>query len=369
MVRPVKSHRLGWMTFAALVSLSGCEQKQEETQEPASAGGAPAKPVLDTKVAAAVNQATRGAETKDVGGPPTTGVLEPGKADAEVRLGAFAKVTVGSAGGEQRFQLGTGYPAPGEHVKFQLEAAHLTGPRAALPTIVYTFDLTTEKPASTGAKAGEGGQPSEEAQAPLQVRGKVEKVELGADQPATIPDEVKQRVAALKGATISYQVDASGARGAVTTQLPEGKEGELEGVFGPAVDALTNLLVSFPKEPIGVGGFWMVTSRERFSYVDVVAYRMYRLEQMEADGALTVSVTTKRYSATNQTLLPNIPPHQLVQFAGEGTGALAVRPGTPMFAEGTVNESLAMALSVQGQDQPAAVQSQSTVIARQVPRK
>lgn len=338
------------LAFAAL-SVPACKQEEAApTSAPAASVSAQA-PVLDSKVAKVVSEVTRAqplAAEGDPGGPPPTGVFEAGKADAELRAGQPSVLTLGSNGSEPRWQLGPGVPRVGTTYELELEVAHTTGNRQALPTLVYTLKLSAEKPKD------------EQGSVPTHVVAKVTKVGLGQNQPGAIPPELQKEIKALEGSTISYDVGAAGQVSALAFQLPEKKREALDGVFRPAFNAFSSFATSYPTEPVGVGAYWMVKSREDFGNVDVVAYRMFKVEESKGQF-LKVSINARRYATEPRAQLPDIPPHQLLQFSGNGNGAIAVLPGQPFPIEGAMTEVLQMALQIEGSQQPALVRSQGSI--------
>src|SRR5262245_35423735 len=95
----------------------GCEkEEQREHSEPiASVDKAAA---IDPALAKAVAQASAGVRSKrgpvaTPGGPPPSGIFEPGAADKEAPRGAPPKITLGDPGKEPRVTFGPMQPKPG----------------------------------------------------------------------------------------------------------------------------------------------------------------------------------------------------------------------------------------------------------------
>src|SRR5262245_36332354 len=102
------------------VGFFGCEKQesQEKSSEPVASVDQVA--ALDPAVAKALSQASAAARSNrrapsmaNPGGPPPSGVFEPGEADREARRGSAPKVTLGDRGAEPRVVLGPVQPKPG----------------------------------------------------------------------------------------------------------------------------------------------------------------------------------------------------------------------------------------------------------------
>ncbi|HEX7669987.1 MAG TPA: hypothetical protein VF395_10400, partial [Polyangiaceae bacterium] len=104
-------------------------------------------------------------------------------------------------------------------------------------------------------------------------------------------------------------------------------------VVRSASDGLSLAFLPYPTEPVGEGAFWMVTCRETFAGLDVVSYRMMKLEKIDGPRA-TISVNTKRYVAGGQVGFAGIPPHKVVEFTGTTTGKVVVPVANPSALQG-----------------------------------
>src|SRR5688572_33089343 len=99
------------VSLVLAVGLFGCEKEEstERSAEPiASVDKAAA---IDPALAKAAAQASAGARTKrgpvaTPGGPPLSGIFEPGAADKEAPRGAPPKITLGDPGKEPRVTIG-----------------------------------------------------------------------------------------------------------------------------------------------------------------------------------------------------------------------------------------------------------------------
>jgi hypothetical protein len=86
------------------------------------------------------------------------------------------------------------------------------------------------------------------------------------------------------------------------------------------------MTLPYPAEPVGVGGFWMVTSRDGMMGLDLVSYRMVRVERVDGEGGV-LTVATKRYAANSNFNLTGLEgKFKLEEFQ-------SVADGTPMVAK------------------------------------
>jgi len=211
-----------------------------------------------------------------------------------------------------------------------------TGPQSAMPTV--DLAVTLEAPAPKEPAAVAAGVAKVVASKPA------------ATQPGALGPEIAAAIGRMKGARLALEVAPGGGGRFVGTELPKGADEGLGAIVEAAAEALAGVLVPFPAEPVGPGAFWMVASRERHLGLDAVVYRMFKVEAVEADEA-RLAVTTRRYVAGGQLGLAGLPPHQVVQFAGEGAGTLSVG-GKTGAVTARRTESLQAGVTQQGTARP-----------------
>ncbi|HMR08963.1 MAG TPA: hypothetical protein PKA88_24450, partial [Polyangiaceae bacterium] len=95
---------------------------------------------------------------------------------------------------------------------------------------------------------------------------------------------------------------------------------------------------------------------------DVISYRMIKLDAISEPG-LTLSMSTKRYSATDKLTLAGLPPGdlKLEQFQSDASGKATLQSGALFPAEGDQNQNLnAVLVPSDNPQQRMAVQSQAS---------
>ena len=136
----------------------------------------------------------------------------------------------------------------------------------------------------------------------------------------------------------------------------------------PTCDAISTpaklITLPMPTEPVGTGAMWMIASREGIFGLDLVTYRLVKVEQLSAESA-TLSVATKRYATSNRFDFEGLPadaPHDLAEFEAKTDGKLVLKPGSPLPVSGDLESRLAAQLLMPGpQQQRGVIQIQSRV--------
>jgi hypothetical protein len=102
----------------------------------------------------------------------------------------------------------------------------------------------------------------------------------------------------------------------------------------------------YPQKPVGVGGFWMATSRDGVLGLDLVTYRMVKVEKIEGNK-VTLNVNTKRYSTSPTFDMPGLPPdapRNLAEFQALAEGSVQIEPGKGFPVGGIQNSALGATL-------------------------
>ncbi|MBM4362230.1 MAG: hypothetical protein FJ104_06080, partial [Deltaproteobacteria bacterium] len=222
-------------------------------------------------------------------------------------------------------------PRAGKKPTGTVELAIQTGPRSALPTIELSFALEPE------------GKTDADLRGPSEVVARAVSAKLAKTQPGALPPGLDAEVAKLKGGRLRWLVAPSGAGRLIAAELPASVEPSLGQVLGSAGDALSLVFTPYPTEPVGVGAYWMVTSRDRYAGLDVVAYRMVKVEASDASG-VTLSVNTRRFAAGGSFALPGIPPHRVEQFQGNTSARLLVNPAEPSSLRGEAQDVIGVGM-------------------------
>lgn len=279
--------------FALAMGLAaaGCEDDKKISATPAETATAePArKQALNGKLAAAVKAAesAQAPSARSENGPPEKGIFAPGAADKVIAAGAPAKVELLGEGAEPRVSLAYA-PTDGEQ-KGSISVALRQQGRGA--PVDYTLALKIDKPKGDKAK----DEKKTEAPAGFRVVATVAAIAL----PAQAPREAADQFSKLKGSEIRYLLAPQGTMSEISFSLAKGADAGLEQALRQIVEGLGLVAPILPAKPIGAGGYWMVTDRPSGSLVDVVRYRVFRVEKVEKDRA-TLSIEIRQYAAKSE---------------------------------------------------------------------
>jgi hypothetical protein len=315
--------RAAGLSVITLGLLSGC--KDDKTTEAADAGAddaGPPKPILGGKLGAAVAAAESGsgqaAGAKAPGdGPPETGIFPPGGADKAQAPGAPAKVEVLGEGADPKVMLVT---APPSEQQVRVLAGYRMGQQGSLPAFDFGLAIKAEKP-----------KKDEKADAtPVVV--KVASVAIPGAA-GKLPKELSDGLDKLKGGEIRYKLTADGAMLDISTSVPKDKDKSPNPEVAPLLDlamrglleAVTLVTVPLPKKPVGVGGYWIATDRGTSFGIDVVRYRVFKVQKIDKDQA-TLTVDTRQYAVKDEIDLGAIAQNQKIvadRFDSQGKGTIS----------------------------------------------
>ena len=312
--------------LSALV-LFGCDKKdaQKDSDEETAASDAGAKTKVSNaetdepdlaKALGSVAAARPAVGGSAAGGPPANGIFGPGEADKAAAKGSAVALTLGSDGAEPRVLLGPA-PKPGTKRSGSVDLATQSDPQQGAIPIQFTLTVEAVKPkADTDAGAATA----------IQVVTKITGAKINAPG---VPAELTAAVGKLKGSRVEYQVGPDGAASNLHTEIAKG----VDPGFRDPVQALSDLLIGvalpFPTKPVGVGAYWMVTSRDVLMGLDVVSYRLVKVEKVEG-GVVSLSLNTKRYAASPAFELEGLPPDApkvMAEFRAQSEGKLTVGAG------------------------------------------
>lgn len=341
---------LGLFVIVGAQLLAACQEKSERSAEPAASidRNAAIDPALAKAVAAASANAAKGPAPSASGGPPPNGVFAPGAADKEIARGAAPKLTLGGAGSEPRVSLGSPQPKPGARASGSIQIMMQADPRQPGLPIDLGINLETSKPAE-GAPGGASF---------VNVAAKVTSAKVGV---TGVPRELEASIAKLKGAKVSYQVGPDGAGSNYKTEAGA-DAAELKDQLRLLEDALALVTLPRPTQPVGVGAVWMATSRDVVFGMDLVTYRLVKVEEVSGDN-VTLSIGTKRYSASNQFTMAGLEPNapkELLEFQARSDGRLTFAVNNPFPQNGEIQSVFGAALG-QGGQQRGVVQIQSRI--------
>jgi hypothetical protein len=320
------------LSVLLLLALIGCEKnepKPESTRKDADAGVSKVDaidPNLAQAVAAASAAPTKGGPGAQVeGGPPPDGVFAPGAADKELARGALPKVTLGAAGSDPKVQLGPSKTAG--KLSGTIQVAVQSDPRqGALPVLLGV----TVEPKKSDPK------PGDKAPAAQLVSVRITSAKVDT---AGVPKELDEQLGKLKGSKVEYGILPNGAVSGMRLDVAKGAPDD---ILHSLSDSLGLLTLPYPEQPLGAGGYFMVTSRDELLGLDLVTYRMIKVKEVTPE-AVTLDVTTKRYSASRTLELPGMPPDidkTLFQFEAAAEGTVRIKPGALLPGQGELNAVL-----------------------------
>ena len=329
----------------SLLALVACDKEpQTETQVESDAGvdkNATLDPALAKAMAAASAGARRGPAAAASGGPPANGIFPPGAADREIKRGEAPKIALGGQGSEPRIALGPAQPKPGMKLMGTIEVVQRDpGGGGALP-VEFTLRIEAKK----GDNLAAAGAAAVPAAVPM-----VAQVIGARAAVAGVPRDLDDAIQKFKGAKVEYQVLPDGTGTGYRYDVGAAKP-ELGDMMRLLSDTLALVTLPLPAQPVGKGAFWMVTSREGVLGLDLVTYRMIKVEEIAADKA-TLSVSAKRYATSDRFELAQLPPDapkDLAGFEAKSEGRLEFTPGTPFPIAGQIGSALAAQLGTDPQ--------------------
>ncbi len=315
----------------------GCDkhEAQPEKDTPSDAGAkAPADDEPDLAAAVASARAGRGASDNapTAGGPPPSGIFGPGEADKALVKGAPATLTLAGDGSEPRVQLGP--LKAGTKFSNTITISSQSDPQQGPIPISFAFSLEAQKPKSD-SDAGAAG--------PLLVSVKVTGASINAPG---VPPELNAAIGKLKGSHIEFRVGAEGAGSNFHIDTQKGVDPAFKDALQGLADALGMLVLPCPSKPVGLGAYWMVTSRDTLIGLDVVTYRLVKVEKVDG-SVVQLSLNTKRYAASPAFDVPGLPPeapHSMGEFRAQAEGKLELAAGDVFPRNGDFQSVLGAAL-------------------------
>lgn len=334
--------------------LVGCDKKEAPHEDESAADAGKSKATKaetdEPDLAQAMNAvaAERGpAANAAPGGPPPNGIFAPGQADKAAAKGGPATFALGSEGTEPRVLLGPG-PKPGTKRSGTVELATQSDPQQ--PGVPIQFNVTME-----------AQKPKLEADAGAPQAVVLTKVTGARINAPGVPADLSAAVGKLKGSSVQYQVGADGVAANVHSEVAKGVDAGFRDPVQALSDLLVGLALPFPSKPVGVGAFWMVTTRDVVMGLDVVSYRLVKVEKVEGT-TVTLSLNTKRYAASPSFELEGLPPDapkSMAEFRAQSEGKLTVAVGEGFPRDCELQSLIAAALGPADSKQRAMVQVQS----------
>jgi hypothetical protein len=328
------------LALAGALACAGCDDKKTSSESPLpDASASPDKyATADPKLAKALQATTSRSGASDKG-PPADGIFAPGAADARHSVGAPTTVDLVSEGSEPRVDLLPSADASADAATTAsygpaiLELGMQMGPRAAMPTIDFGLLLGP-------AKKDDGGTDWLVAEVR---RAAPSKKQLG-----DLPPGVDKEIGSLAGTSIRIKMTPDGRESDVRTQLGKGGLSDLERVATSAAEALVFATVPLPGKPVGVGAQWIAETRMPLSGLDVIAYRAYRVREIDGDH-LRLALDVKAYAAGKDVQLQGVPKGAtLEQFDAQLSGDLQVSRGESLARKAQFQQRVVMMFEAPG---------------------
>ncbi len=322
-----------------ILSVLGCQSHEQKPSKETGAAGASSQAKPESKFARALEAAAHSAGASANGakaGPPADGVLEPARADAEAPRGKAPSVKLGGAGTEPRRRLAT--PATLSRGKYQLEVTLDAGGGQGLPPITVNFDLVPD----SADKADTDSQA---------LRAKITSTKVGA---TGIPPEFERQLATLKGSTVAFRRAKDGGAFGFATELGKGSSAELRDLLEAVAEGLQAAQLPAPSEELGIGAFWMVTSRETMAGFDVVTYSMVKVKTLD-DKQCTLDVDARRYVVGHNLpagMTAGGPPIQIQEVSSAGKSSLLFGVGKGLASEVVTEQAMRLAVNAGPGQQP-----------------
>ncbi len=347
---PTISHALLLSAASLLCTLaSACDKHEAPRDTETDAAPPKAKVATDdepdlAQAVASVAAARPGSAGSAAGGPPPSGIFAPGEADKALAKGAPATFTLGNEGAEPRVQLGPALK-PGSKRSGTISIASQSDPQQGAIPISFTVSIEGQK-AKVEGDAG--------ATVPTLVAVRV----LGATINAPgVPPDLQGAVAKLKGSRVDYQIGPDGAGANFHFDAPKTVDPAFRDALRGLSDTLSVLALPYPSKPVGVGAYWMVTSRDAVIGLDVVTYRLVKVEKVEG-ATVEVSLNTKRYAASSAFDVEGLPPeapHVMGEFRAGAEGKLTIAAGEAFPKSGDLQSLVGAEL---GDEPPAGAPGQ-----------
>ena len=353
-----------WLFALPLVlSAAACadEKKAQPTDADAGAEIGPQKPVLGGKLAAAVKAAESAQAASQArsgqDGPPEAGIFAPGAADKVLAVGAPAKVELLGEGADPKVNL---VYAPGDEEQKEAVSLVVRMQGGGIP-LEYSLAVKLDKPKADKGKAEAPPAPA----SGFRVVAKIAGIGIGPQ----IPKDLGEQLAKLKGSEIRYLLSPQGVISESSYTLAKGADAALDSIVHPLVEAIGLLTPPLPSKPVGVGAYWMATDRLTSAVVDVVRYRVFRVEKIEKDRA-TLNVEVRQYAARGEVDAGGGQKLTAVQFDSLGKGKVEWTASGLMPARGEGQVRMTMDGKVQsGQQGRLQTEFQAKMAAGEAERK
>lgn len=339
------------LAFAAL-ALVACEEKHAAVVVDAGALDAGGPSVdLGGKLGQALASAEEQKPTAPKGGgngdqPPENGIFTVAAADKALPKNAPAKIDLATDGSDPK-QVLTVKPDAASKIVVTVQRAQGGRPQ---PPMTISFDVRTEK-----KKDAKDSSPSDG----YSVVAKV----VDAAAPDAGSKELQTELGKLKGAEVHYTLLPDGHASTPQVSVPKEAAQGLGDIVLSGVDVMAALTPVLPQKPVGVGAQWLVSDRASTFGLDLLRYRLFKIEKIEKD-VVTFSLDVRAYIAGDTIDAGRGQKVPLAAFDGQGKGDFLWSGSMLVSAPGELQEQLSFQINAAGpQGQKVPVQ-QAVVIGK-----
>lgn len=209
----------------------------------------------------------------------------------------------------------------------------------AMPGTVMTMRNTVGKPTANGL-------------VPVKVQYVDARAAEGTD-PA-VASMLDASLETFRGMTFDMFVDPATGRPVQVDVASDG--GAMGDAMQSLMDEVTNRVIAFPTEPVGVGGQWRLHMGMAIAGMQMTAIQTYTVTGVSKKG-VDADVTIEFGLQSGDMVLPNLPPGASVHvdhFTGTGTGKTHIDLLT-LAATGDYTNQLSMGMTVSVPEQPLPV--------------
>ena len=204
-----------------------------------------------------------------------------------------------------------------------------------LPPLNVDLSLAARAPKANPKEAAAEGQ-----QEPgVDVTAKVDKVSVAA-KGMRFPPQLEQEVGKLKGSTVTFRVSKDGKASGFLPQVAK-EAGPAWNLAAQSLGtALSLSLLPYPEEPLGVGGYFLATTRSELAGVAVLVYRMVKIVNI-SEGRATLDISGREYAVDRAVSTPDLAGGRtlhLNQFSAQSSGKAEIAAGQfyPMSSESSL---------------------------------
>lgn len=330
--------RTFWLSLvAASVLTIGCEDKPTVAAD-AGTEDAGARPALGGKLGQAVKAVESGspAASGAADGPPPKGIFAPGTVPISDKVPP--KVELFSEGSDPKIALHAADIDAEQKVPLLVvlvQGRQMMIPPTQLDLVVSRKGDKAEGAPGAAATASPSAAPSAPPADGARFVARIADAKLLETE--GMPKELGELSKMLKGNAIEFSLTKGGpvdfSRVVSTKDKKDSKEAEAakDAANLPLriiEEALNGLYVPAPDKPVGEGAYWMVSDRHPSLGVDVVRYRVFRINKIEGDQA-SISIEIRQYAASDAFDLPlgsQAMGMKITQYGVAGKGVADVAP-------------------------------------------